>query len=491
MIINFDTSVHCPDFGYGFATVQSPVWDLAGVVAATKGTLLGRGAAVTFRSVSTDSRRIEPGDLYLALVGERFDGHDFLAEVVAKGAAGVVVSRRPAKLPPVPVVLVDDTLYALGELARYRRRQLPTLKVAAITGSSGKTTVKDMLAAIIDKHATTLKTTGNFNNLVGLPLSLLPVDYRHRYAVLEMGMNRPGEIARLAEIARPDVACITNVQAAHLEGVGSIAGVAAAKGELFAGMPDAGILVVNVDDFRVRRVAADLPQTQVTFGRRPEAMIRGVRPSTRNVHGVSFTLEMNGETRRVPLKALGAHNVTNALAAAAMANAFGFAIDEIVEGLASWEPAAQRLQPITLASGVIVLNDAYNANPGSTAAALKTVAAVGGKRRLVAVLGDMLELGDGSREEHRRIGELVGTLGFDRLFACGEMAGQIAEGAVSAGMQTVQAMVGSKEQALVGVCDLIADGTLSTGDIILVKGSRGMRMETLIHALADTGKGKN
>lgn len=482
-----DNIARCPDFGYGFATVQSPVWDLAGVLTATGGELVSHGGRVFFRMVSTDSRQIEPGDLYVALVGDRFDGHDFLSEVVKKGAAGVVVSRRPEKALPVPVVLVADTLRGLGDLARYRRQLLPRLKVAAITGSSGKTTVKDMLAAILSGQGAVLKTTGNFNNLVGLPLSLLPVDYRHRHAVLEMGMNRPGEIARLAEIAQPDVACITNIQPAHLEGVGSIAGVAKAKGELFAGMGKDGVLAVNLDDFRVKRIAAALPHAKVTFGRDREAMVRGLRAVSKDARGVSFTLRIAGEERRVSLRALGGHMVTNALAAAAMAHGLGLDLAAIVAGLAAYEPAAQRMQPVQLANGVTVVNDTYNANPGSTAAALKAIAAMRGKGRIVAVLGDMLELGDGSAAEHRKIGGLVARSGFDRLFACGGFAAEVAAGALGEGMRPEQVLAGAKEEAASELRRLLANGAIAAGDLILVKGSRGMRMETLVAELVTAG----
>jgi UDP-N-acetylmuramoyl-tripeptide--D-alanyl-D-alanine ligase len=331
------------DFGYGFSTVQNPAWNLEQVVQATGGRVLNAQAGFRFRSVTTDSRLIEPGDLFLALKGEKFDGHDFLQLAVQKGAVGLVVEREPDFSVPVAVVLVDDTLQALGDLAAYRRSIMPELLVLAITGSSGKTTVKEMTAAIFAQRFVVLKTKGNFNNLVGLPLSLLPVAYRHKVAVLEMGMNRPGEIARLTEIANPDLACIVNVQEAHLEGLGSIGGVARAKGELFAGIKSSGKIVVNLDDPEIRKLAMSSPQQQITFGLRRQAQVRATHVKNNGEQGMTFTLHIGAEKTRVKLGALGGHNVMNSLAAAALAYGSGLSLTEIAQGLQAVKAYDKRL----------------------------------------------------------------------------------------------------------------------------------------------------
>jgi UDP-N-acetylmuramoyl-tripeptide--D-alanyl-D-alanine ligase len=281
--------------GYGFAMAQDQAWDLGKVIEATGGRLAAGRQETVFRAVSTDSRSIEPGDLFVALRGDSFDGERFCADAVSRGAAGVVVTAAPEPPLPVPVVLVSDTLKALGDLAAFRRSLMTELKVVAITGSSGKTTVKEMVAAILSRKLRILKTMGNFNNLIGLPLSLLPVDGRQQVAILEMGMNQTGEIARMTEISDPDIACINNIQAAHLQGLNSIKGVAMAKGELFAGLKETGTLVVNLEDPLVSRLAGQYDQKQVSYGYRRQAMVRGSYIHNRGEAGVSFTLNINGE----------------------------------------------------------------------------------------------------------------------------------------------------------------------------------------------------
>lgn len=469
------------DFGYGFALAQNPVWTLAQVLLATGGRLWGHRTQANFRLISSDSRTIEAGDLFIALKGENFDGHRFVAEVIRKGAAGLILEQPPAEPVPVPVVLVPDTLRALGDLAHYRRGRMRDLRILAITGSSGKTTVKEMTAAILGGNDQVLKTRGNLNNLIGLPLSLLPVDERHRYAVLEMGMNRPGEIARMAEIAVPDIACITNVQEAHLAGLADIAGVARAKGELFAGMPAWGTLVVNLDDSRVRRLAAKMSQEQVTFGRRAGAMVRGTHLRNLGEQGISFTLSMGAWQGRVRLAALGEHNVQNALAAAALAWAAGLEPEAIAAGLAAYRPFAKRLQLQPFIAGLKLVDDTYNANPSSVLAALETVHNLRRERRVVAVLGDMLELGARSPSAHRFIGEKVARLDFDYLLAVGEFAAETVAAARRSGMDARRALAcAAKDEIGAWLLAAVADGRLAANDIVLLKGSRGMRMETII-----------
>ncbi|MDA8165723.1 MAG: UDP-N-acetylmuramoyl-tripeptide--D-alanyl-D-alanine ligase [Desulfobacteraceae bacterium] len=476
------------DFGYGFATVQDPVWSVSQVLLATGGRFLGGRPELRFRSVSTDTRTVGAGDLFLALPGERFDGHQFIGEAVRKGATGVVVSRLPEALPPVTIILVEDTLRALGDLAAYRRSLLPHLRVVAITGSSGKTTVKEMVAAILGQRHKVLKTQGNFNNLVGLPLSLLPVGYRHDVAVLEMGMSHPGEIARLTEIADPDVACINNVQEAHLAGLGSIEGVARAKGELFVGLKSWGKMAVNLDDRRIRALARRCPQEKITFGRSPRAFVRATRIHNGGENGMAFTLHLGPERARVRLKVFGPHNVANALAAAAVAHGAGLRLPEIAAGLESFSSYDKRLQVLEV-EGLKVVNDTYNANPSSMLAALEALQGLSRGRRTVVALGDMLELGRQSVAAHRFVGEAVARLGFDYLFTVGEFAESVLEAARTAGMAADRTRKFNDKREVAAALHGMRQGQeLQPGDWLLIKGSRGMQMEKIIAELTN-GRG--
>lgn len=482
-----DRAVLFMSCGGGVANVQNPLWTLDQVLLATGGRLASGGQTqAVFRRVCTDSRAVEAGDLFVALTGDRHDGHGFLAEVAQKRAAGLVVSRLPEETMEAAVIVVRDTLVALGDLAAYRRSLLPGLQVLAITGSSGKTTVKEMTAAILAGKHTVLKTQGNYNNLVGLPLSLLPVEVHHDFAVLEMGMNQPGEIARLTEIADPDIACITNVQDAHLAGLKDIAGVARAKGELFAGLKAWGKLVVNLDDKRVRGLARSCGQEKITFGRGARADVRATRLKTLGEQGMAFTLRIGGESARVRIRGLGVHNVQNALAAAGMAHAAGLEFKDIVDGLQSFRPSEKRLQVQNLPGGVRLINDAYNANPSSMLAALETVQQMDRLHRKVAVLGDMLELGAGSAEAHRKLGLAVARLGFDYLLAVGDFSRDMVEGARSAGMEKGRVLCFADKGAMAHwLQKSIQSGLLTQGDWILLKGSRGMRMETIVQELTE------
>jgi UDP-N-acetylmuramoyl-tripeptide--D-alanyl-D-alanine ligase len=465
---------------------SGPAWSLAEVLAATGGRLRGPGGAVTFGRISTDTRTLEPGDLFVALSGENFDGEAFVAEAVARGAAGVLVSREPALAHPVPAVVVGDTLRALGDLAAWRRRQLPNLQVLAITGSSGKTTVKEMTAAILARKFPILKTTGNLNNLIGLPLTLLKVNGGQRLAVLEMGMNRPGEIARLTEIAAPDFACINNVQGAHLLGLDDINGVARAKEELFAGLAPTATMVVSLDDPLIRSLAKRYRQRQITFGLHRRALVRATYVRLEGEAGIAFTLKIGREQMRVRLHCVGRHNVINALAAAALAHGVGASLEDIRRGLAEFTPYDKRLQIERLESGLRMVNDTYNANPASMLAALETVQGLRREQRAVAVLGDMLELGGESVAAHRQIGAAVARLGFSQLLAVGSCAGEMVAAARAAGMAKANCrLFADKSEIVAQLRALLASGGLAAGDWVLVKGSRGMRMETVIAGLKE------
>jgi len=434
-------------------------------IATATGAVAGADAtAATFAAVSTDTRHLPPGALFVALRGEHFDGHAFAAAALSGGAAAAVVDERAVGVDARRSFVVSDTLRALGDLAAFTRRRWGG-RVVGITGSNGKTTTKEMLAAICESAAPqrVLKTQGNLNNLIGLPLTLLRLAGDEQLAVLEMGMNAFGEIARMTAIAAPDVGVITNVGPAHLEGVGSLAGVARAKGELFAGLPAGGAIAVNMDDAHVVRAAADFAGRRIEFGR--GRTVRAEAIEDRGVDGVAFTLAVGAARAAVALRGIGAHNVQNALAAAAAAHALGIGIDLIAAGLAAAELPKMRLQVVRLRNGVTLINDAYNANPASTEAALDTVGRSAG--RAIAVLGEMRELGDDSGLLHARVGAHAAAAGVRWLLAVGPGVEELADGARRAGNIEVSVCGDAAAAAA-----LIATRWQS-GDAVLVKGSRG------------------
>ncbi len=473
------------------------------VVAGKQGRLFGQ--------ITSDSRSLAAGDIFIALKGEKFDGNHYIEAAVTQGAAVIIGEEMPATFQEgVLYIQVHDSLRALGDLAGYRRRLLgPMAKVLAVTGSSGKTTVKEMLAAICAEavpqkysnaadqgSSTVLKTQGNFNNLVGLPLSLLPLTASHRLAILEMGMNAPGEIARLTEILDPDVGCINNVHPAHLQGLGSVEGVAAAKGELFAGMRPEAIRVVNCDDPLVRVQARKSGGQWMGFastpaGRKQHPLVRVTRQENLGERGMRFTLHIGTWQQRMTVPVCGSHNVSNCAAAATLAHAAGIAPEIIARALQAYASTTDKRLAITeLPGGLQVVNDAYNANPASMTAGLRTVAAFGAEYaknrpcRHVAALGEMLELGPTSATLHARIGTIAAELGYKQLLLCGEQATHIAQAACAAGMDAAAVHIFPQPQDMAeAICQSWAQGTLRAGDWLLIKGSRGMRMERLLDAL--------
>jgi UDP-N-acetylmuramoyl-tripeptide--D-alanyl-D-alanine ligase len=446
---------------------------------------------ISIDDISTDSRTIKPGSLFITLAGENFNGKSFTKHAVGKGAVGLLTThpQRPETPsldfePQVPVIMVNDTLRALGDIAAHRRSWYQNLPVIAITGSSGKTTVKEMTSSIVGRKYCHLKTEGNFNNLIGLPLTLLQFKPEHELAILEMGMNRPGEIARLTEIADPDIACINNIQEAHLECLDDILGVAKAKNELFAGLKPDGKVVVNLEDDLVRQLAAQLTQEKITYGLEPEAMIRATDIQSLGKEGMAYTLHIGDEQTNVRLNALGQHNVLNSLAAAAMAYCLGLGIADIAQGLAAFSPYDKRSCLEELHAGLMVFNDTYNANPSSMLAALHTVNELKENHRAVAVLGDMLELGSKSKEAHHMIGTSVARLGFNQLAAFGPHAKEMVAAAIHAGLdQTCAKHFNSRDELANWLIQLMDNGQLSSGDWILIKGSRGMQMEKVLQIL--------
>jgi UDP-N-acetylmuramoyl-tripeptide--D-alanyl-D-alanine ligase len=409
--------------------------------------------------VSTDSRTVKEGNLFFALRGAAFDAHDFLEEVFRKGAAAAVVSKERAFTGGLTIT-VDDTLRALGALAAAYRMSLGA-RVIGVAGSNGKTTTKEMIAHILGRDRRIVKAQGSFNNSVGVPLTIFQADERTEIAVLEIGTNHPGEIASLAAIARPDVGVLVSIGAEHLEGLGSIEGVADEETSLFEHLRGGGYAVLHEDPRITSRVRLSTERV-VTFGLTPGA---DLHPS--EVSGMSFTV------RGVPFRLglLGEWNIQNALAASAVAMLHGVTLEECARRLADFRPPKMRMERLELA-GVTIINDAYNSNPESAVRAVREFSRVETRGRRIAVIGDMLELGSLAAEYHRQLGELLGQSGVDVVVAVGRQSrtvlDAVGEGRERHGFGTVDEMRG-------GLRELVRDG-----DALLLKGSRGIGLERLV-----------
>ena len=431
------------------------------------------GANVEFSGVTTDSRAIDAGDLFVALKGERFDGHDYVGQAIARGAAAALTSRRIDADLPVPQVLVSDTRLALGSLAGHWRRRF-AMPLVALTGSNGKTTVKEMLAAILARHAgageAVLATTGNLNNDIGMPVTLLALRPAHRFAVIEMGMNHAGEIDYLTRIAAPDVAIVNNAQRAHVGMLGSVEAIAHAKGEIYSGLGNEGVAVINADDaFAAYWAGLNLARRIVSFGFARSATVRGDVVQDR----VKVTTPRGGFDMR--LRVRGEHNVRNALAACAGAFALEVPLDTMAAALAQFEGVPGRLQRRAAVGGATVIDDTYNANPESMKAAIAVLAAERGRR--VLVMGDMGELGPDADAMHAEVGRFARELGIDALLAFGP-ASRRAAAAFGAGAAHFNDI---DELRVAAAHEAAASAT------ILVKGSRFMRMERIADFLAGDG----
>lgn len=436
-----------------------------------------QGAEVLCESVSIDSRTLSPGALFVAIRGEHADGHAFLESAIARGARAALVER--ATPGSVPTIQVADTRKALAELAQAWRARFD-IPVVGVTGSNGKTTVKGMLASILGQMGPGTATAGNLNNDLGVPLTLLRMQSGDRFAVVEMGMNHAGEIAVLTRWSRPTVAVITNAAAAHLEGLGSVAAVAQAKGEIFSGLAQSGTAVINAAD-PYQGLWRDLAAGRriVTFGA-AGADVSGNSEIQGSGQRIDITLSpaLGGGRVRAQLALLGRHNLANALAATAAAVAAGATLEQVRAGLEVMRPVPGRLAPVQAAQGGLILDDTYNANPGSVRAAIEVLRAFPAPR--ILILGDMLELGSESQEQHAAVGHEARAAGIEKLLAVGPA------------MAAAVAAFGSGGQHFADV-DALA-GALAAhageGVTLLVKGSRGMRMERVVQRLAPHSPGE-
>jgi len=462
------------------------IFSIEEVLRATGGRLIQGGKGALFQGISTDSRKVGQGELFIALKGTSFDGHQFVLEALKKKAGGVVIEE--GKIGDIrwngyrskAVIAVKDTLSALGDLAHDRRRKYRT-PVVALTGSNGKTTTKEMISACLETTFPLLKTMGNLNNLIGLPLTLLNLTEKERVVVLEMGMNVPGEIRRLTEIAEPDVGLITNIQKVHLQGMGSIERLEEEKGELFRRMRQGGTILVNQDDPRVIHQARGFSGQRITFGIENPSDVMAKEIQLRGAEGTSFTLILEGELVEIVLPLLGRHFIPNALSAVAVASLFGIELERIKEVLEHFQLLPMRMEIVHLGGEKTLINDAYNANPKSMEFGLEALSEVKGKGRAIAVLGDMLELGDFTDEAHQQIGRKVRELSIDLLLTVGEWAPVVVESAIRHGFPPERARaVGSHAEAI-----SVLKQWIQEGDWILVKGSRGMNMEKIVEGLTE------
>ncbi|KAA3669252.1 UDP-N-acetylmuramoyl-tripeptide--D-alanyl-D-alanine ligase [Pectobacterium carotovorum] len=434
------------------------------------------GESIDIEDVSTDTRKLSSGCLFVALKGEKFDAHDYVSDAVKGGAAALLVSKR--LLVDEPQLLVSDTRLALGQLAAWVRQQ-STARVVALTGSSGKTSVKEMTAAILRQCGSVLYTAGNFNNDIGVPLTLLRLTAEHQFAVIELGANHIGEIAYTTDLVRPESALVNNLAAAHLEGFGSLAGVAQAKGEIFAGLPVDGVAIVNAD-------SNDFPHWQVMFNHKtvwrfsPQAACDidfFASDVDVLVQGTRFTLHTPFGKTQVMLPLPGRHNISNALAAAALAMSVGATLEAVKAGLSQLQAVPGRLFPIALSEGKLLLDDSYNANVGSMTAAAQVLADMPGYR--VMVVGDMGELGDEAPECHRQVGEAARAAGIDRVLSVGTLSELIGTASGNGEHFQDKAALVSRLKVLMSEHNVIS---------VLVKGSRSAAMEQVVHALQENAQ---
>jgi len=428
-------------------------------------------------SVVTDSREAAPGSLFVALAGSQADGHDFVSDAVSRGSKGVLVEHPVRGVPEgVAVIRVEDTLAALGELARYYR-SLVTATVVGITGSNGKTTTKEMVAHLLRASGSVVKAPRSFNNFVGVPLTIFAVEPRTDFVVVELGTSAPGEIRRLASVAQPHVGVITNIGPTHLEGLGTVAGVAAAKAELLDVLGEGGTAVLNWDDDWCRRLLPRVTGKTVTFGLSSEADVFATGVTREEGH-LRFLL--NG-VREVTLPVAGLHNLSNALAAAAVCRRLGLTQSDVAERFAGFRLPDMRFEETTVAA-VTFINDAYNANPVSMSAALRELARREAVGRKLFVAGDMKELGPDGPQFHRELGLRVAGHDLDGLFAVGEFAEEVAAGAAAGGFPLkcihTFSTVGELTEALLG--------ELQPDDVVLLKGSRAMELERVLEAARES-----
>lgn len=452
------------------------------VLKATGGLLASGASNTVFLDISTDSRKIKEGDLFVPIVGERFDGHDFIHNSLKSGAAGALTSKDIEPVGSKVVIKVKDTLRALHDIAAFYRQKFD-IPFIGITGSVGKTSTKDMVAAVLSQKYNVLKTQGNFNNEIGLPLTIFNLDCFHEAAVVEMGMSGFGEISRLTSIARPDIAIITNIGLSHIEKLGSRQNILKAKLEILEGLNKNGLVILNGDDELLSGMRNLLSFRTVFYGMEDGVDYQAYNIKTDGENGTYFEVSISNKEYMVHVPAPGIHNVHNSLAAIAVGVELSIPIEKIIKGISEFKPDKMRLN-ILSHDGIRIINDAYNASPQSMVAAIDVLKDIGVNSRTVAILGDMLEMGKWALKEHINVGRYVASKGVDYLVTLGENGRNIAQGALNAGLSSERVFSFDSTEQIVGFLRQFLD----KGDVVLVKGSRGMKMEKIVDEMVNDRK---
>lgn len=447
----------------------------------TGGKILQGSPSTLFRTFNIDSRISRPGELFIALKAKR-DGHDFVSDAARRGAAGAVISRPVTPPDPrIALIQVPDTLLALQHLAKKALDTRP-VRVVGITGSVGKTTTKEFAAALLEKRYAVLKSEGNYNNHIGLPLSILKLQPKDEVTVLEMGMSAAGEIARLTQIAPPDVAVITNIHPVHLEFFNTVDEIALAKKEILDGTKPGGTAVINGDDPTVRMIAKDWKGSKVLFGLSDKCDIRAETIQRNGTHGISFDIIYGSDRKKTAIPFIYKSFLYNFLAAASVAYVLSVPFADVLMQTNSLMPFPMRGEIHFLAHEIVLIDDSYNSNPAALESALKDLSEIDAKRK-VAVLGDMLELGKTQKSYHHEAGRHVALIGWDILVTVGPLSRHMADGAREAGMKDAQITSFENAEEAAGHVDSLVE----TGDLVLVKGSRGIRMEKIVERLKKRG----
>jgi UDP-N-acetylmuramoyl-tripeptide--D-alanyl-D-alanine ligase len=449
------------------------------IIKATNGELISGDVNINFTGISTDSRKIKSGDLFVPIVGERFDGHDFIEASLNSGASGTLTHRECLSFSGGTVIKVEDTLKALADIAAYYRQKF-RIPFIGITGSVGKTSTKEMITRVLSRKYKVLKNEGNLNNEIGVPLTIFNLDDFHEIAVVEMGMSDFGEIHRLTSITRPDIAVITNIGLSHIENLGSRQNILKAKMEIFEGLSEKGIAILNGDDKLLYGLKDLLKFKTVYYGMEEELDYQAYNVQTSGERGSRFDITMKNKDYRVNIYVPGVHNIYNALAAVAVGIETGIPVDDIIEGIADFSSTKMRLD-ITSHNGIKIINDTYNASPQSMEAAINVLKDVSGSKRTIAVLGDMLEMGKFGYKAHNSIGKFAVSKGIDYIISVGENARGIVQGALEAGAKA-SGVLSFNDNAEAG---RFLKDFVQNGDVVLVKGSRGMKMEEIVNQLTD------
>jgi len=459
-------------------------WTVSDIIRAVNGQHLFGEVSHSFVNISTDSRTVDSDSLFIAIIGDNFDSHTFIPDVIQKNVRGIIIQKDKIsqqqlsswKKPDLFCAAVPDTTQALGDLAHYQRMKWPG-SVIGITGTNGKTSVKEMTAAVLSTTFNTIKTQGNFNNHIGVPKTLFQIQQKHEWAIVEMGMNHPGEIAYLAKISNPTIGIITNIGPGHLEGVQSIEGVKNAKSELFQYLPKNGVAILNADDPLVISLCDRLPCPMISYGMNARADVYATK-ITENIDGCRFTLKAYDCSIDIVLPAHGRFMILNALAAAATGFYLNIPIESIKAGLESFSPIHGRLTIHHSTNGFHIIDDTYNANPSSMKAALDTLKELSQSNHCYLVCGDMYELGKNSKQYHKEIGEYASNSGITGLFATGMYSSDVINGAYQSGLKSNALHQGTIENLAKTLLK-----QLEPGDWILVKGSRAMKMERFVNQL--------